>query len=267
MQIEIGGAVFGPEGAPHIVGVVNLSPESPNRDSIVASADGAVARARRLVADGAAVIDVGAQSSHFAAPLLPESVEIERLRPTIAALKSAGMLVSVDTWRPAVAHAAIEAGIDILNDSDGFQDPELIELIAASGLPIILPFISGASPHDPVPFDLADPMPALLRFFEGAIERASKRGVTRIILDPGTGYVVPGITPQEKVAYQRIVYARLGEVRALGFPVLVALPRKPDPCLTRELVGMIIANGADWVRAHEPALAVAARATLVQSQA
>lgn len=258
--VRIGGRQFTEVGAPHIIGVVNLSPESPNQDSVVADVDAAVARARRLLAEGAALIDLGAQSSHFTAPLLPEEVEIARLTPGIAALKAAGMLVSVDTWRAPVARAAIAAGADLINDSDGFQDPAMIELLTAARLPIILPFISGASPHDPVPFTFTDPLASMLPFFERALGRATAAGLTEIVLDPGTGYVYPQVTPDEKLAYQRIVYTNLHRFHEFGRPVLVALPRKQDPALTRELAQVIVDNGADFVRAHDPALAAAARA-------
>lgn len=258
--VEIGGRRFDEAGAPHILGVVNLSPESPNQDSVARDLDTAVTRALRLTAEGAALIDVGAQSSHFSAPLLPEETEIARLLPGIRALKERGLLVSVDTWRPAVARAALEAGADAINDSDGFQDPAMIEILAGAGGPVILPFISGRSPHDPEPFSFDDPLGAMLPFFEAALERATAAGIEQIVLDPGTGYVYPQVTPEEKVAYQRTVYANLHRFRALGRPVLVALPRKQDPALTRELIQMIVDNGADWLRAHEPRLAVEAAA-------
>ncbi|MGH2586240.1 MAG: dihydropteroate synthase [Dehalococcoidia bacterium] len=258
--IRIGGRAFDEADTPHILGVVNLSPESPNQDSIAHDAASALARARRLVAEGAAMIDLGAQSSHFASPILTEAVEIARLTPGVRALKDAGMLVSVDTWRPVVARAALEAGADVINNSDGFQNPAMIDLLAAAGVPIILPFISGASPHDPEPFAFDDPLAAMLPFFERALARATAAGLREIMIDPGTGYVYPQVTAEEKVVYQRVVYANLHRFQEFGYPVLVALPRKPDPALTRELVQMIVDNGADFVRAHEPAPAVHARA-------
>ncbi|MGD9893027.1 MAG: dihydropteroate synthase [Dehalococcoidia bacterium] len=257
-SVRIGGREFTEAGTPHVVGVVNLSPESPNQDSVARDVDAARARAQHLVVEGAAIIDVGAQSSHFTAPLLPEEVEVARLVPAIAALKQAGMLVSVDTWRVSVARAALDAGVDLINDSDGFQHPAMIELLAAARTPIILPFISGASPHDPDPFTFDDPLRSMLPFFEQALVRAAHAGLTQIILDPGTGYVYPQVTADEKAVYQRAVYQNLHRFHEFGHPVLVALPRKEDPVLTRELVQMIVDNGADFVRAHQPGLAVTA---------
>jgi dihydropteroate synthase len=259
-SVRIGGRDFTEAGTPHILGVVNLSPESPNQDSVARDVDAALQRAQRLVAEGAAIVDVGAQSSHFAAPVLSEDVEITRLLPAIAALKHAGILVSVDTWRVAVARAALDAGVDLINDSDGFQDPEMIELLASARTPIILPFISGASPHDPAPFTFDDPLKSMLPFFEQALIRASQAGISQLILDPGTGYVYPQVTADEKAAYQRTVYTNLHRFHEFGFPVLVALPRKDDPAVTEELVQMIVDYGADFVRAHQPSLAVAAAA-------
>jgi dihydropteroate synthase len=258
--MRIGTRTFGRQGTPHILGVVNLSPESPNQDSVARDVDEVVARARLLTTQGAAMIDLGAQSSNFTAPVLPEDVEVERLTPGIRALKAAGMLVSVDTWRPAVARAAVAAGADVLDDSDGFQDPALIEVLAAARLPIILPFIAGTSPHDPGVFDFDDPLRSMLPFFEAALARAAAAGLTEIILDPGTGYATPHLSTAAKEAMQRRVYPRLWRFREFGYPLLVALPRKADPTVTRELAQMIVDNGVDWVRAHDVALAAAARA-------
>jgi dihydropteroate synthase len=251
--VIIAGRTFDGARRPHVAGVVNLSPESPNQDSIAADAAAAVARARRLADLGADLIDVGSQSSWFEAPLLPVDEEIARLLPAVRALKSAGFLVSVDTFRAEAAWAAIEAGADVLNDSDGFQDPSMIDVLARWGGPVILPFISGASPHNPSPFNYEDPMADIESSLRAAVDRAHAAGLRDLLLDPGTGYRYPGVSAAEKERYQVKVYDALPRLRALGHPLLVALPRKEDPVRTVELIRMI-ARHAEWVRAHDPAV-------------
>jgi dihydropteroate synthase len=253
-MVIIGGRRFDHGRGPHVVGVVNLSPESPNQDSVAVDAEAALARAEQLAAAGATLIDLGAQSSYFDAPLLPVDEEIARLLPALRRLKAAGFLISVDTWRAEVAEAALEAGADLLNDSDGFQDPEMIAVAAAWGGPMILPFVSGPNPHDPLPFDGTDPLAAILPFFERAVERACAASVHDLILDPGTGYRYPGVSVAEKERYQVKVYEALPHLGArFGYPLLVALPRKENRDRTRELARLILA-GADFVRAHDPSI-------------
>jgi dihydropteroate synthase len=253
----IGNRAFDESGTPHIVGVVNLSPESPNKDSVASSALAAVERARLLAEQGAKIIDVGAQSSYFATPLLSADAEAARLIPAIRALKESGFLVSVDTFRAEVAARAIAARADVINDSDGFQDAEMMRVLAAWGGPVIIPFISGPNPHDPIPFNYEDPLGDIFPFLELAIDRARNLGLQRILLDPGTGYRYPDVSPEVKERYQVKVYAALPQLRALGFPILVALPRKEDPARTLELVRQI-ARCADFVRAHDPTVLTAA---------
>lgn len=256
--MRIGGQSFLPGRGPYIVGVVNLSPESPNADALAADARAAVERARQLAAAGAHIIDIGGQSSHFAAGLVSEQAEWERIAPALGALKQAGFTVSVDTWRAGVIRAAASAGADLINDSDGFQDPAVIEAVAASGLPVVIPFLSGPNPRETRPFDAGDPLAVMLPWFGAALERAERAGVRDVILDPGTGYAQPHLSAAEKERFQRRVYPGLPRLRALGRPLLVAISRKASRETTLELARMIVAGGADFLRAHAPAVAVEA---------
>jgi dihydropteroate synthase len=95
----------------------------------------------------------------------------------------------------------------------------------------------------------------MLPWFETALERAERAGVRDVILDPGTGYAQPHLSPEAKEAFQRRVYPVLSRLRALGRPLFVALPRKPSRETTLELARMIVAAGVDFVRAHDAALA------------
>jgi dihydropteroate synthase len=255
--VKIGGRCFETAARPHIIGVVNLSPESPNQDSIAADAKAAVARARHLAGLGAEIIDVGAQSSYFAAPLLPIDEEVARLLPAIRALKTAGFIVSADTFRADVASSAIEAGADLINDSDGFQDPAMVDVLSCWRGPVILPFISGHNPHEPEPFNFGDPMADILPFLRSAVEHAHAAGLHDILLDPGTGYRYRDVSPADKERYQVKVYDALPQLKGLGHPLLVALPRKDDEARTIELVRRI-ARHAEFVRAHDPAILAAA---------
>ena len=243
---------------PYIVGVVNLSPESPNRDAVVADAEGAVTRAWQLAAAGARIIDIGAQSSHFAAARVSPEEEGARLAPAITALKAAGFSVSVDTWDAGVVRAAAQVGADLINDADGFQDPEVIAAVADTGLPVIVPFLNGPDPRALRPFDTEDPLAVMLPWFEAALARARRAGVQQVILDPGTGYAQPHLSSEAKERFQRRVYPQLPRLRALGCPLLVALPRKARRDVTLALARMIVAGGADFLRAHDAALAVEA---------
>ncbi|MFN8558347.1 MAG: dihydropteroate synthase [Dehalococcoidia bacterium] len=256
--MRIGGWEFAPEQGPYIVGVVNLSPESPNQDAVVADVDAAVARARRLVADGARIVDVGAQSSHFAAARVAPQEEAARLAPAVRDLVAAGLLVSVDTWDAGVVQTAAAAGAHLINDSDGFQDPAVIEAVAASRLPVVIPFVNGPDPRSMRPFDYDDPLAVMLPWFEAALARAERAGMRDVILDPGTGYAQPHLSTEAKERFQRRVYPALGRIAALGYPLLVALPRKAGRETTLELARMIVANGATFLRAHDLALAIEA---------
>lgn len=254
-QIVIGGRAFPLGGRPHVVGVVNLSPESPNQDAVVRGSEGAIARARALEAAGASIMDIGGQSSNFAAGLVSVEEETNRLLPAIRDLSAAGFLLSVDTWDAGVVRAAARAGAHCINDSDGFQDPAVIQAIAESGLPAIVPFLNGPNPRQVEPIDYEHPLDVMLPWFEAMLERAAKAGVTDLILDPGTGYAQSHLSTEAKEAFQRRVYPGLRRIRALGYPVFVALPRKQDPEVTFELACTIVAEGADFLRAHDADLA------------
>ncbi len=254
MELVIGGRSFRLGGMPHILGVVNLSPDSPNRDSVVEPGS-LLERAAALTAAGAAIIDVGAQSSHYASTLRPVEEEREIIVDSVRRLKAAGYLVSVDTFRAPVVSAALGAGCDIINNSEGLQSREMLEALRGARIPVVVPFVGGADPRRMRRFDLEHPVDAILNYLEAAIRRATSAGITNLLLDPGTGYVYPDVTPIEKERYQERVYEALPRIRALGYPLLVAVPRKPDRARTLDLARRIVAGGADFLRAHDPALA------------
>ncbi len=251
-SIRIGDEEFRHSGRPHAVGIVNLSPESPNADSVAVTPADAVARARWLAARGARVIDVGARSSSYKVPDVSWRVEAARLVPAVEVLKEEGFLVSIDTWSARVARAGASAGADMINDSDGFQDPDMIDVVGESGLPVVIPFLNGPNPRDHHPIRMADPVAAMLAWFESALERAEHAGVTDVLLDPGVGYQQRGATEAKRVRLQRRVFSELQRLRSLGRPLFAAVMRKATRALTVELAAAAITSGVDFLRAHDP---------------
>ncbi len=248
-----------------IMGIVNVTPDSFSRDGLVfdgmSPADvvrAAVEKARRMVADGADMLDIGGESTRPSTtdePPLPVEIEIERVLPVITALRAelpATTIISIDTYKAATAAAALDAGADLVNDIWGLRaDPELAGLVAARGVPVVLMSnLRGAARFEPV----AD----VTRALAASVERALTAGIPweRIILDPGFGF---GLRGEENLH----VLARLSELRAFGRPLLVGTSRKAHIGLvlgtpvddrlegTAATVTLAIAQGADIVRVHD----------------
>jgi dihydropteroate synthase len=247
----------------YIMGVINVSPESFSGDGL-ASLEDAVAQARRFSAEGADILDVGGQSTRPSAAgtragfeELDADEEIRRVAPVIAAIarELPGITLSVDTYKPAVARAAFSAGAHMLNSVEGFRrDGELAAAAAEAGVPAaIMHNQRGARTRDVI----GDIVEGLERSI--ATARAAGMPRERLIVDPGFGF---GWSVAENLEMLR----RLGELRALGLPLLIGTSRKstigavlggapPDERIfgTAATVALAIAQGADIVRVHDVA--------------
>jgi dihydropteroate synthase len=233
--------------------VINTSPDSLNTDSIAIGAERAVARARRLLAEGADAIDIGGQGSTDIAAVVDDDLEWSRLAEVVPAVAALGVPVSVDTWRPSVARRALAAGATVLNAADGLQDEAMLEVAAEFGCPVVLPFLSGPNPRE---MDLVegDPVAAILRFFDERLARADAYGVgERVLVDPGTGFAPPSWPWEQRYHYQKIVYSNLEALRRYGLPLYIALPWKDTP-QHGELLGIVLAHGVEYGRSHYPAV-------------
>jgi dihydropteroate synthase len=180
--------------------------------------------------------------------------------PVVEALKGIGAIVSVDTWNARVVTEAAAAGLDLVNDAEGFQAPAMIEAVAASGLPVVVPFINAATPQQLDGADLGDPIAAMVDWFADAVARLEAAGVDGAILDPGTSFSRQGMTAQEKDAFQRTVFARLGELRRFGRPLLAPLPKRDARSEVAAFADLLVAAGTDFVRTHAPRFVTAAKA-------
>lgn len=210
-------------GRPLLMGIVNATPDSFSDGGLSQTLEARAARAAALLDAGAAIIDIGGESGVTNRPAVSASEEIERVTPLIErVVGELGAIVSIDTYKPAVARAAIAAGAAIVNDVSGLRDPELAEVCAETGAGLVLMHTRAAPKqklHDPS-FDgrmLAD----VERFLGERIELALARGVgfEQLMLDPGPDF---SKTPAQTIEVLR----SLGALHALGRPLLLAASRK-----------------------------------------
>jgi dihydropteroate synthase len=226
VEFSIGGRLFAFNSAPAIMGVINLSPDSWYRESVCLTAEAAVRRARVLSAQGADIIDVGAESTLAHAALADEKIQKTKLLPVIHELRRAGLLVSVETYEPAVGRACLEAGANVLNLTGTDRSEEMFRMVAAHDAAVILCFVQGAHVRAVGDFDLAGDTTARMReFFSRQIELATRAGVGKIFLDPGLGFYYRNLQDSAvRVRHQMISFLNTFRLRALGFPVCHALP-------------------------------------------
>src|SRR5918997_5593194 len=256
-------AASGHAGGVDLFGVVNASPDSLHRASVVSTPDEAVARGRSLLADGAVALDLGGQGTTYVAEEVAEEQEWARVAPLVPALAGLGVPLSIDTFRPSVARRALESGATWLNAADGLQGDELARVAADAGCPVVLPFLNGPTPLALAPVAAADPMGVLLDWFDGALRRLDAFGLrSHCVLDPGTGFAPHDLPWEERFVYQRRIYRDLDRLRTFGLPLYIALPWRDTP-QHAELLDIVVAADPEYGRAHEPAriLAAAARVT------
>lgn len=207
-------------GQPLLMGVVNASPESFSDGALVGDLDAQVARAEALVAAGASIIDVGGESGVTDRPAVAVQEEIDRVCPVIQRLAGSGVIVSVDTWKPEVARAAVAAGSVLVNDVSALLDPTLADVCAQTGAGLVITHTRAEPKRKEFP-EYADVTADVLQLLRDRLALALERGVGEqsIVLDPGPDLAK---TPAQTIE----VLGRLGDVVALGHPVLLAVSRK-----------------------------------------
>jgi dihydropteroate synthase len=212
---------YGLAGVPYLVGILNATPDSFSDAGDHPDLASRVERGLALRTDGADLLDVGGESGVTNRPPVAPDEEIERVVPLIERLAAEGVALSVDTYKAPVASAAIDAGAVMVNDPSGLIDPDLAAVCADSGAALVVTH-TRARPkeklHRPHYEDVVDDVK---RFLSERIEVARTAGVAddRLIVCPGPDL---GKDPAQTID----LLARLGEIRALGFPVLLAVSRK-----------------------------------------
>ena len=225
-EFAIGGKPFAFNSRPAIMGVVNLSADSWYRESICLTTESAVARGKTLAAQGADIVDVGAESTLAHAARLDDAAQNSKLLPVIRELRAADILVSVETYQPAVTRACLEAGANVLNLTGNDRSDELFRMVAAHDAAVIICYVQGKNVREVGEFDFtADPVAMMHDYFSRQIEIAQRNGVTKILLDPGLGFYYRNLQDSAvRVRHQMNVFLNTFRLRTLGFPVCHALP-------------------------------------------
>ena len=258
-DFSIGGRPFAFNSRPAIMGVVNLSPDSWYRESVCLTADSAVQRGKVLAAQGADIVDVGAESTLAQAARADDATQQSKLIPVVRELRAAGILVSVETYQPAVTRACLEAGANVLNLTGTDRSEELFRLVAAHDAAVVICYVPGKNVREVGDFDLtADPIEMMREYFSRQVEIAQRCGVEKIFLDPGLGFYYRNLQDSAvRVRHQMQVFLNTFRLRTLGFPICHALPHAFEQfgeevrCAEPFFAVLAALGGTNLFRTHE----------------
>ena len=225
---QIGDLVVG-DHAPVIMGTLNLSRDSTYRESVAVSTQSAIRKARVQIAQGAGVVDIGAESSTARAARVEADEQIARLVPVVTEI-AVETVVSVETYEPRVVEACLKSGARVLNMTGREHEEEMLSLAAEYDAAVVMCFGELANVREIGSVDLgADPIPALVDHFGERLEHARRLGVDNVIIDPGMGFYYRDLTdPLTRARHQTRVLAHAFRLRTLGVPVCNALPHAFD---------------------------------------
>jgi dihydropteroate synthase len=269
-EFSIGGRHFAFNSAPEIMGVINLSADSWYRESVCLTADRAIERGRVLRAQGAKIIDIGAESTLSHAALLDAQTQQDRLLPVVRELAAAGILVSVETYRAKVARACLENGAAVINLTGTEEASEVFRLAAEHSAAVIVCYVQGPNARQVGDFDFsADVIGAMRDYFSRLIEMAAKEGEEKLLLDPGLGFYYRNLQDSAaRVRHQMTAFLNGFRLRTLGFPLCQALPHAfeyfgPEVRCAEPFFAVLAALGkTDLFRTHEVARVRAVLETL-----
>lgn len=258
-EFEIGGEFFAFNSAPAIMGVVNLSADSWYRESVCLSAEAAIKRGKVLHAQGARIIDIGAESTLANAARADAALQNSKLVPVICELRASKILVSAETYDSSVARVCLEAGANVLNLTGNAGSEEIFRMAAEHEAAVIICYVQGANVREVGDFDFStDPIAMMHDYFARQIERATKAGVTRLFIDPGLGFYYRNLQDSAvRVRHQMNIFLNTFRLRALGFPICHALPhafeffREEVRCAEPFFAVLAALGKTDLFRTHE----------------
>ncbi|WP_233233354.1 dihydropteroate synthase [Bordetella sp. LUAb4] len=243
---------------PLVMGIVNTTPDSFSDGGAHDDPAGAIAHAHKLIADGASILDIGGESTRPGAPEVSEQDELARLLPVVEGLRDCGVPLSIDTYKPGVMRAVLDAGADMINDIYGFRMPGAIEAVANTRCGLCVMHMKGeprTMQDDTTYTDLLGEVGLFLGARAQKL-RAAWVDPRRIVLDPGFGF-------GKSVEQNYLLLRRLASLRVSSYPLLVGLSRKSmigsvtgrqvGDRLAGSIAGALacVARGAAIVRVHD----------------
>jgi dihydropteroate synthase len=242
-----------------LMATVNLSRDSTYRESIAINTDAAIRKSRVYFAQGADLIDIGAESSTAKASRVSAHDQIKQLVPVIEQLTTDSIPVSAETYEPEVVKACLKAGASVLNFTGTEHEEQILDLASEFDATVILCYVGGANVREITDLELdQDPIPRLQEYFAKRIDTALKHGVRNIVIDPGMGFYYRNLVdPLTRVRHQTKVILNSFRLRELGYPICQALPHAfdlfEDEFRTAESFFAVIASlgGVNLLRTHE----------------
>lgn len=259
-NLEIGGRTFDFQRHRYLTGVINLSPDSWYRESICLHPEEAIARGKQLSADGAHLIDVGAESSLPDAERIDVAGQVDRLRPVVRGLVDAGLLVSVESYHPEVLQACGEAGAQVFNVTGMKEAQGIFEVAARQGAALILCHVQGDNVREVTDLEhVGDLIPRLIEYFRALIGQMESLGVHRAFVDPGLGFYYKNLDDGEiRVRHQLDTFLETFRLSELGYPTFNIVPHAShifgeDERRQAEPFFSVLAflGGTHMVRTHE----------------
>lgn len=228
--VRIGDRLVDTDTEPVVMGAVNLSRDSTYRESVATSAASAVRKARTQAAQGAHVIDIGAEASTVRAARVAASEQAGRLVPVVAELAADGIVVSVESYLPEVVSAVLDAGARVVNLTGSADDEAVFRIVAEHRATLVLCLSRMANVREVGDADTeGDPVPDMVEHFTARVAAARAAGVEEIVLDPGLGFYYGNtVDPLVRVDYQTRVLTQTFRLRGLGLPICHAMPHAFD---------------------------------------
>jgi len=250
------------EGArPRVMGILNVTPDSFSDGGQYQSLEFAISHAEQMLLEGVDIIDVGGESSRPGAPALPLEQELDRVMPVLYALRDCGAAISIDTYKPQLMREAIIAGVDMINDINGFRAPGAIDAVRDSDCALCIMHMQSTPDSMQLRPDYSDVVAEVIAFLRERVEALTAAGIDprRLCIDPGFGF---GKTVEHNYALLKAGGRMIAE---LGLPLLAGVSRKSmigavtgkpvEQRLAGSLAGALaaVAHGAAIVRVHDVA--------------